>query len=126
MKTKSAKQPRGGFTLLEIMLVCGLIGVLVAIAIPNFLSARSNSQANACINNLRQIDSAASQFAIEKGKSVGSTINYPSDLTPYFRLNANSSIPPCPAGGNYAVAPVGADPQVTCSVGKTVSPPHVY
>lgn len=112
--------------MLEIMLVCGLIGVLVAIAIPNFLSARSNSQANACINNLRQIDSAASQFAIEKGKSVGSTINYPSDLTPYFRLNANSSIPPCPAGGNYAVAPVGADPQVTCSVGKTVSPPHVY
>ena len=126
MKTTPAKQHLGGFTLLEIMLVCAVIGILVAIAVPNFMSARTNSQANACINNLRQIDSAAAQFAIEKGRSVGSTINYPSDLTPYFRLNASSSIPPCPAGGNYTVTPVGSDPQVTCSVGNTVSPPHAY
>ena len=126
MKTTPAKHHLGGFTLLEIMLVCAVIGILVAIAIPNFMSARTSSQANACINNLRQIDSAAAQFAIEKGKSIGATINYPSDLTPYFRLNSSSSIPPCPAGGNYTVAPVGSDPQAACSVGKTVSPPHVY
>ena len=90
---------KAGFTLVEIMIVVAIIGLLAAIAIPNFVKARATSQANACINNLRQIDAAAQEFALEKGKKTGAPITYPTDLTPYIKLNANSSIPPCPAGG---------------------------
>src|ERR1700722_17726132 len=114
---------KAGFTLVEIMIVVAIIGLLAAIAIPNFVKARATSQANACINNLRQIDAAANQFALEQKLTTGSTINFPSDLTPYIKLNSASSIPPCPASGTYADAAVGNTP--TCSLSTSVTPAHV-
>jgi prepilin-type N-terminal cleavage/methylation domain-containing protein len=114
---------KAGFTLVEIMIVVAIIGLLAAIAIPNFVKARATSQANACINNLRQIDAAAQEFALEKGKTTGAAITYPTDLTPYIKLNANSSIPPCPAGGSYTESTVGNSP--TCSLSSTVTPSHI-
>ena len=117
------KLSKAGFTLVEIMIVVAIIGLLAAIAIPNFVKARATSQANACINNLRQIDAAAQQFALEQGKTTGTSINFPNDLTPYIKLNANSSIPPCPAGGTYNDATIGSNP--TCSLSTTVTPNHV-
>jgi len=64
MKQTTAKKQ--GFTLVEIMIVVAIIGLLAAIAIPNFVRARTTSQQNACINNLRLIDSSKQQWALEQ------------------------------------------------------------
>ena len=107
------------------MIVVAIIGVLAAIGIPSFLKARSRSQATACINNLRQIEAAVQQFAIEKGKRVGDNVSYPDDISAYIKLNSEGSIPPCPAYGNYSLKNVGEVPQAVCDLGTTVDPPHV-
>lgn len=126
MKTTQAKVGLGGFTLVEIMVVVAIVGLLAGIAIPNYVRARADSQATCCINNLRQIDTAAQQVAIELNKHVGDTISYPTDITPFIKLNANNQIPPCPAGGNYVVNPVGSSPSVACSLANSVTPAHAF
>ena len=114
---------KAGFTLVEIMIVVAIIGLLAAIAIPNFVKARATSQANACINNLRQIDAAANQFALEAHLVTGAAITYPTDLTPYIKLNTAGKIPGCPASGTYTETAVGSNP--ACSLKGTVTPDHV-
>jgi hypothetical protein len=99
-----------------------IAGFFAAIAIPNRPRPRS-SPANACINNLRQIDAAACEFALERGKTNGEAIDFPNDLTPYIKLNKEGKIPPCPQGGVYSIKKVGDTP--TCSLGTTVTPAHV-
>jgi hypothetical protein len=99
------------------------IPMMLAIAIPNFVKARATAQANACINNLRQIDAAANEFALEHHKQTGDAINFPDDLTPYIKLDSQGKIPSCPAGGIYSIKAVGDAP--TCSLGTTVTPAHV-
>jgi prepilin-type N-terminal cleavage/methylation domain-containing protein len=115
----------GGFTLVEIMVVVAVIGLLAAIAIPNLLRAGAKSQATTCINNLRQIDTAMQEFALEQGKTTGASVTFPDDLTPYIKLNTAHNIPPCPVGGAYSVNTVGAFPSAFCSLGTTITPAHI-
>src|SRR5665213_278486 len=110
MKTLKKHEP--GFTLMEIMILVAIIGLLAAIAIPNFIKARATAQANACISDLRQIDAAINEWALETGKSTGASIPSINTVSAYIRLNSASSIPSCPAGGTYSVTSVGSIPQV--------------
>jgi prepilin-type N-terminal cleavage/methylation domain-containing protein len=124
MKAVKASRPVG-FTLVEIMIVVAIIGLLAMIVIASYKYVRTTAQANVCINNLHQIDGAVTEWALEHGKKTGDPApSLITDLTPYIKLTANSSIPSCPAGGIYTMGDVGAIPQVTCSLGTSVNPPH--
>jgi prepilin-type N-terminal cleavage/methylation domain-containing protein len=97
--------PREGFTLVEIMIVIAIISLLASIAIPNFIRARANSQVNACINNLRQIDGAKQQWALEQ-KKISSATPTAADIAPYMgRGMVGAAVDvdiKCPSDGTYS------------------------
>jgi prepilin-type N-terminal cleavage/methylation domain-containing protein len=75
---------RGGFTLVEIMIVVAIIALLAAIAVPGFLRARKRSQASKILNDLRLIDAAVDQYAIETTKKSGDPVEV-TDWTNYLK-----------------------------------------
>lgn len=84
---KKLTTKRAGFTLVEIMIVVAIIALLAAIAVPGFLRARKRSQASKILNDLRMIDSAVDQYAIETGKKTGDPIAV-SDWTNYVKKDS--------------------------------------
>ena len=107
MKNRTSR--KSGFTLVEIMIVVAIIGLLAAIAIPNFVRARTQSQQNACINNLRQIDGAIQQWALENKKATNATVAF-TDISLYLKNSVA-----CPSGGtnfasSYTIVDVSTKP----------------
>ena len=104
------KRSSGGFTLVEIMIVVLIIGILLAIAIPNFIKARQNSRQQTIIANLKQIENAKEQCAMDKGLSSGGTTGCAqSDLTDATN-GYMKSWPSGPVSGTYAVNAIGTAP----------------
>jgi len=107
-------------------LVTGYLGILwavifipmmMAIAIPNFVKARDTAMMNACINNLRMIDAAKNEWALENNKQASDTPTR-ADVAHYLK---NGQFPVCPAGGIYTIGAVSNAP--TCSIPGHTLPP---
>jgi prepilin-type N-terminal cleavage/methylation domain-containing protein len=115
---------KAGFTLIEIIIVVAIIGVLCVIAVPRFVHARVESQMNVCISNLREIDGAKRQWAIEN-KAAATTTPGITDLQPYIG-RGTGVLPTCPATSNtnfassYTIGSLQVSP--VCSV---VSSTHI-
>jgi prepilin-type N-terminal cleavage/methylation domain-containing protein len=107
-----------GFTLVEIMIVVLIIGILLAIAVPNFVRARESSRAKACVANLKQIQAAKEQWAMDTNAAPTATPTQ-ADLAPTDGSGYIKSWPRCPSGGTYTIGNLQTDP--TCSIGGTHS-----
>lgn len=106
---------RRGFTLVEVMIICGIIGMIAAIAIPNFIRYREASRRSVCIANLKQVQDAKTQWAFEKGKKGA---DFPVEADLVGSANYLREKPVCPGGGADYMTTIGTvDIRATCTLG---------
>lgn len=126
---RATRLRNGGFTLVEIMIVVAIIGLLAVIAIPNIIKARTRSQTNACINNLRQIDGAIQQWALETKQASTATV-VESDIKPFMGRGSVGTLPFCPADSSvppsFATSYTITDPSTRplCQINDNVAAPY--
>jgi prepilin-type N-terminal cleavage/methylation domain-containing protein len=118
---KAINKRRGGFTLVEIMIVVAIIALLAAIAVPGFLRARKRSQASRILNDLRMIDSAIDQYAIETNRASGNSVAV-ADWTNYLKkgsvlYNTGKDL----FGNTYGAQTVDSIPQVPANALNALS-----
>ena len=106
---------KGGFTLVEIMIVVAIIGILIAIAVPGFLKARETARARNCAENLQKIDGAVEQYALDYNLSNGDTTLADTWTELVGSDKYIKRTPTCPSGGSYGFGTVGEEP--VCSLG---------
>jgi prepilin-type N-terminal cleavage/methylation domain-containing protein len=122
---------RGGFTLVEIMIVVAIIALLAAIAVPNFLRARKRSQATRVLEDLRMIDSAIDQYAIETNKVTGATANW-TDIKAYLKTGSalynsgGADLFGASYGATFTVDTLPAVPGATKTALSDVAPPEFW
>ena len=110
-----------GFTLVEIMIVVAIIGLLAAIAVPSFLKARDTARRTSCINNLRQIDGAKDQYAIEYG-GVSTSVFSEAQVGEYIKDMAKCFCPVQVSTArtftiSYTIGPLTSDPVCALATG---------
>lgn len=98
-----------GFTLVEVMIVVAIIGLLVAVAVPNFMKLREDARRRACIATLGKIEAAKQIWGLENQKHNGDT-PVDTDLVPTYL----KTLPQCPGRGTYDYRPIGET--ATCSL----------
>lgn len=132
MFNKSLRNARRAFTLIEIMIVVLIIGILLAIAVPNFVRARESSRAKACVSNLKQIDSAKEQWAMDNKKPAGDSTLKDTDISTLAGSKLVGpdgyikSVPTCEAAGTYTVGPIGTNPECSVKANTAASyAPHI-
>lgn len=107
------KKSNAGFTLVEIMIVVAVIGIILAIAIPNYLKSSRNMRRTICIANLEKIDSAIDQWMLENHMPAGTAIaGHEEEIYEGYMRDGE---PRCPSSGEYTLGVLGVNPQVTCS-----------
>ena len=104
---------RRAYTLVEIMIVVAILAILTSLALPNYLSSGKISAKNVCINNLKQIDGAVEQWALDNSILTGTVPASGQEDRIYSYIDGGR--PKCPVGGRYTICEVGANPQVKCS-----------
>lgn len=102
---------RRAFTLVEIMIVVLIIGVLLAVAVPQWSKARERGRRVTCLQNLKTIEDAKDIYALQNKKNTGETID-PADL--FDEFIKSQDVPECPGGGTYTIGVVGTPPE--CSI----------
>jgi prepilin-type N-terminal cleavage/methylation domain-containing protein len=117
---REAGRGRGAFTIIEIMIVVGIIALLASIAIPYFVRYRANAQAKVCVANMRQLEAAKEQWALENRKTTGATVDF-TDLIGGNAYIKNSV--GCPASTTaYNLGAVGDRPTCPTSLPEHVLP----
>jgi len=85
MKISLRSPARAGFTIVELVIIITIIGLLVAIGVPNYMRARDNSRLNFIYSNLREIENAKSQWALDNHKQTGDDVGALAQLGSYLR-----------------------------------------